>query len=79
MDTDHLAGILERNPEIDRTAIRSRQAAKQLAEVGVNVGGHPQSGWHAGTPSSAGRLGRVVSYAPTLRKPFDNGSGRIGL
>ena len=41
MDTDHLAGILERNPEIDRTAIdRSRQAAKQLAEVGVNVGGY---------------------------------------
>ena len=41
MDTDHLAGILEKNPEIDRTAIdRSRQAAKKLAEVGVSVGGY---------------------------------------
>jgi len=35
--TDQLAEILKKNPQIDRTAIdRSRQAAKQLAEVGVS-------------------------------------------
>ena len=41
METDQLAKILKENPKIDRTAIdRSRQAAKQLAEVGVIVGGY---------------------------------------
>ena len=41
MEKDHLARILKRNPKIDRTAIdRSQQAAKQLAEVGVKVGGY---------------------------------------
>ena len=41
MEKDHLARILKRNPSIDRTAIdRSQQAAKQLAEVGVKVGGY---------------------------------------
>ena len=41
MEKDHLARILKRNPNIDRTAIdRSRQAVKQLAEVGVKVGGY---------------------------------------
>ena len=41
MEKDYLARILKRNPNIDRTAIdRSRQAVKQLAEVGVKVGGY---------------------------------------
>ena len=38
---DQLAKILGENPKIDRTAIeRSRQAAKQLADVGVKLGGY---------------------------------------
>ena len=41
MKTDQLAEILKKNPQIDRTAIeRSRQAAEQLAEVGVKLGGY---------------------------------------
>lgn len=41
MKTDQLAKILKGNPKIDRTAIeRSRQAAKQLADVGVKLGGY---------------------------------------
>ena len=41
MKTDQLAKILKQNPKIDRTAIeRSRQAAKQLADVGVKLGGY---------------------------------------
>ena len=41
MKTDQLAEILKKNPQIDRTAIdRSQQAAKQLAEVGVKLGGY---------------------------------------
>lgn len=41
MKTEQLAQILKKNPGIDRTALeRSRQAAKQLAEVGVAVGGY---------------------------------------
>lgn len=41
MKTDQLAKILKENPKIDRTAIeRSRQAAKQLADVGVELGGY---------------------------------------
>ena len=36
-----MAKILKQNPKIDRTAIeRSRQAAKQLGEVGVKLGGY---------------------------------------
>lgn len=41
MDKDRLAKILEKNPRIDRAALeRSRQAAKQLADVGIKVGGY---------------------------------------
>ena len=41
MKTDQLAKILRENPRIDRTAIeRSRRAAKQLAEVGIKLGGY---------------------------------------
>ena len=41
MKTDPLAKILKENPKIDPTAIeRSRQAAKQLADVGVKLGGY---------------------------------------
>ena len=41
MEKDDPARILKRNPNIDRTAIdRSQQAAKQLAEVGVKLGGY---------------------------------------
>ena len=41
MEKDQLAKILKTNPNIDRTAVdRSRQAAKQLADVGIKVGGY---------------------------------------
>ena len=41
MEKDDLARILKRNPNIDRTAVdRSQQVAKQLAEVGIKVGGY---------------------------------------
>ena len=41
MDLDQLTEIIETNPSIDRTAIdRSRQAAKQLADVGIKLGGY---------------------------------------
>ena len=41
MEADHLAEIFKEKPKIDRTAIaRSRQAAKQLAEVGIALGGY---------------------------------------
>ncbi len=41
MGTERVAEILEKNPRIDRTALdRSRQAAKQLADVGVKLGGY---------------------------------------
>ncbi len=41
MEKDDLARILKKNPGIDRTAIdRSQQAVKQLAEVGIKVGGY---------------------------------------
>ncbi len=41
METEQLAQILKKNPGIDRTALeRSRRAAKQLAEVGIAVGGY---------------------------------------
>lgn len=41
MERDHLDKIIEENPYIDRTAIdRSRQAAKQLADVGIELGGY---------------------------------------
>lgn len=41
MDQDHLDKIVNANPHIDRTALdRSRQAAKQLAEAGITLGGY---------------------------------------
>lgn len=41
MDPDHLEKILEDNPHIDPTAIdRSRQAAQQLADAGIKLGGY---------------------------------------
>ena len=41
MEHDELSAIVEANPSIDRTAIdRSRQAAKQLADVGIRLGGY---------------------------------------
>ena len=41
MDEDQLRAIIEANPSIDRTAVdRSRQAAKQLADVGIRLGGY---------------------------------------
>ncbi len=41
MEIDHLIEVINDNPNIDRTAIdRSRQAAKQLAEVGITLGGY---------------------------------------
>ena len=51
MKTDQLAKILKENPKIDRTAIeRSRQAAKQLADVGIELGGYRL------TPALGGKL-----------------------
>ena len=59
MEKDHLARILKRNPSIDRTAIdRSRQAAKQLAEVGVKVGGYRLE------PALGGKLVRSSGQGP---------------
>ncbi|WP_420632502.1 hypothetical protein [Candidatus Palauibacter sp.] len=41
MEKSRLAEIVEKNPKIDRTAIdRSEQAVKQLADVGIKVGGY---------------------------------------
>ena len=41
MEKSRLAEIVEKNPKIDRTAIeRSEQAIKQLADVGIKVGGY---------------------------------------
>lgn len=41
MDHHQLEKILSENPNIDRTAIeRSRQAAKQLADAGIKLGGY---------------------------------------
>ncbi|WP_419934578.1 hypothetical protein [Candidatus Palauibacter sp.] len=41
MENDRLAEILKKNPKIDRAAVdRSQQAAKQLADVGIKVGGY---------------------------------------
>ena len=41
MKTDQLAEFLKENPKVDPTAIeRSRQAEKQLADVGVKLGGY---------------------------------------
>lgn len=41
METRHLTEIIKDNPNIDRTALdRSRQAVKQLADVGIVLGGY---------------------------------------
>lgn len=41
MDTDYLDKIVNDNPNIDPTAIeRSHQAAKQLADAGIKLGGY---------------------------------------
>ena len=41
MEQDYLNKIIEENPNVDRTAIdRSHQAAKQLADVGIRLGGY---------------------------------------
>ena len=41
MDQNHIDEITENNPNVDPTAIeRSRQAAKQLADAGIKLGGY---------------------------------------
>ena len=66
MKTDQLAEILKKNPQIDRTAIdRSRQAAKQLAEVGVKLGGYRLA------PALGGKLRNSEQSA--------RGSGQSGM
>ncbi|MDE2662082.1 MAG: hypothetical protein OXI39_03625 [Gemmatimonadota bacterium] len=41
MEKNRLDEILKKNPKIDRVAVdRSQQAAKQLADVGVKLGGY---------------------------------------
>ena len=67
MKTDQLADILKKNPQIDRTAVdRSRQAAKQLAEVGVKLGGYRLA------PALGGKLLRNSKQSAT-------GSGQSGI
>ena len=62
MEKDDLARILKRNQDIDRTAIdRSRQAAKQLAEVGVKVGGYRLE------PALGGKLVRSSGQSPVQK------------
>lgn len=41
MDQNHLDKIIKENPNVDPTAIeRSHQAAKQLADAGIKLGGY---------------------------------------
>lgn len=41
IEQHELDAIIEANPSIDRTAIeRSREAVKQLADVGIKLGGY---------------------------------------
>lgn len=41
MEQEQLNEIINHNPNIDRTALdRSRQAAKQLEDVGIKLGGY---------------------------------------
>lgn len=41
MEQNHLDKIIKENPNVDQTAIdRSRQAAKQLADAGIKLGGY---------------------------------------
>ena len=62
MKKDHLARILKRNPNIDRTAIdRSQQATKQLADVGVKVGGYRLE------PALGGKLVRSPGQSPSRK------------
>ena len=62
MEKDDLARILKRNPIIDRTAIdRSQQAAKQLAEVGVKLGGYRLE------PALGGELVRSPGQSPVRK------------
>ncbi len=71
MDADQLARILEKNPGIDRTAIaRSQQAAKQLAEVGIELGGYrlePALGGGLGKPSGQALDGEARQVAGASR------------
>ena len=63
MDKEHLARILERNPTIDRTAVdRSSQAAKQLADVGVKVGGYRLE------PALGGKIVKNSQQSPSRRR-----------
>ncbi len=64
MKTEQLAEILEENPKIDRTAIeRSRQAAKQLADVGVKLGGYRLA------PALGGKILRNSGQSANWRQP----------
>ena len=41
MEQDHLDEIIEKNPNVDPTAIeRSEQVVKQLKDVGIEIGGY---------------------------------------
>lgn len=65
MEQDHLDEILKKNHNIDRTAIRrSRQAAKQLAEAGITLGGY--------------RLSPVLGNAVTEHSDHLSGQGTSG-
>ncbi len=62
MEKDDLVRILKKNPNIDQTAIdRSRQAAKQLADVGVKVGGYRLE------PALGGKLVRSSGQSPSRK------------
>ncbi|MDE0497061.1 MAG: hypothetical protein OXH86_06895 [Acidimicrobiaceae bacterium] len=41
MEKNRLDEIVKKNPKVDRVAVdRSQQAAKQLADVGIKLGGY---------------------------------------
>ncbi len=64
MTTEQPGKILKENPKIDPTAIeRSRQAAKQLADVGLKLGGYRLK------PALGGRLIRNSGRSANWRQP----------
>ena len=70
MTKDQLAKILKENPKIDRTAIeRSRQAAKQLADVGIELGGYRLEPALGGQPLGPSEQSVRTTTAATLLSP----------
>ena len=71
LSIDMARRILKKNPNIDQTAIdRSRQAAKQLADVGVKVGGYRLE------PAVGGKLVRSSGQSPSRKGQQGQGPER---